>query len=75
MVFERLFGDGESTEPTARMARLESQKSVLDYVTAQPDAPAGHASAPATSGSSTNISKPFATSSAAFSAPRNRTSR
>ena len=30
----RLFGDGESTEPTARMARLESQKSVLDYVTA-----------------------------------------
>jgi hypothetical protein len=33
MVFERLFGDGESTEPTARMARLESQKSVLDYVT------------------------------------------
>ena len=34
MVFERLFGDGESTEPTARMARLESQKSVLDYVTA-----------------------------------------
>ena len=32
-VFERLFGDGESTEPTARMARLESQKSVLDYVT------------------------------------------
>ncbi len=57
MVFERLFGDGESTEPTARMARLESQKSVLDYVTAQPDAPAGHASAPATSGSSTNISQ------------------
>ena len=40
-VFERLFGDGESTEPTARMARLESQKSVLDYVTAQPDAPSG----------------------------------
>ena len=33
MVFERLFGDGETTEPTARMARLESQKSVLDYVT------------------------------------------
>ena len=32
-VFERLFGDGESTDPAARMARLESQKSVLDYVT------------------------------------------
>ena len=32
-VFERLFGDGDSTDPSARMARLESQKSVLDYVT------------------------------------------
>src|SRR5471030_2286061 len=32
MVFERLFGDGERTAPAARMARLESQRSVLDYV-------------------------------------------
>jgi hypothetical protein len=32
-VFERLFGDGDSTDAAARMARLESQKSVLDYVT------------------------------------------
>jgi Protein of unknown function (DUF1552) len=32
-VFERLFGDGESTNPAARQARLEEQKSVLDYVT------------------------------------------
>jgi uncharacterized protein DUF1552 len=32
-VFERLFGDGDSTDPAARMARLERQKSVLDYVT------------------------------------------
>jgi uncharacterized protein DUF1552 len=32
-VFERLFGDGDSTDPRARMVRLESQKSVLDYVT------------------------------------------
>jgi len=32
-VFERLFGDGDSTEARARMARLERQKSVLDYVT------------------------------------------
>jgi len=32
-VFERLFGDGDSTDPKARMTRLESQKSVLDYVT------------------------------------------
>jgi hypothetical protein len=32
-VFERLFGDGESTSAADRKARLESQKSVLDYVT------------------------------------------
>ncbi len=32
IVFERLFGDGESTDPAARQARLEEQKSVLDYV-------------------------------------------
>src|SRR5437762_5048542 len=32
-VFERLFGDGDSTDPKSRMARLESQRSVLDYVT------------------------------------------
>ena len=31
-VFERLFGDDESTDPAARQARLETQKSVLDYV-------------------------------------------
>src|SRR5258708_21055781 len=33
-VFERLFGDGDSTDAAARIARLENQKSVLDYVTA-----------------------------------------
>jgi uncharacterized protein DUF1552 len=31
-VFERLFGDGDSTDPQVRAARLETQKSVLDYV-------------------------------------------
>jgi hypothetical protein len=31
-VFERLFGDGDSTDPKARMIRLEHQKSVLDYL-------------------------------------------
>lgn len=30
--FERLFGDGDSTDPAERKARLEGQKSVLDYV-------------------------------------------
>ena len=32
-VFERLFGDGDSTDAKARMGRLQHQKSVLDYVT------------------------------------------
>jgi len=32
-VFERLFGDGDSTDPKIRASRLEQQKSVLDYVT------------------------------------------
>jgi hypothetical protein len=32
-VFERLFGDGDSTDAATRKARLASQKSVLDYVT------------------------------------------
>ena len=31
-VFERLFGDAESTDPAVRHARLLSEKSVLDYV-------------------------------------------
>src|SRR5580765_7811757 len=31
--FERLFGDGQSTDPAERMSRLAAQKSVLDYVT------------------------------------------
>ncbi len=72
-VFERLFGDGESTSAADRMARLESQKSVLDYVTSSLTRLEGR-SAQATSGSSTSTSRRSATSSAAFSAPRNRTS-
>jgi hypothetical protein len=31
-LFERLFGDGDSTDPVARMARLKEQRSILDYV-------------------------------------------
>src|SRR4029078_796622 len=32
-VFERLFGEGDSTDAAARASRLEHEKSVLDYVT------------------------------------------
>jgi hypothetical protein len=31
-IFERLFGEGDSTDPGARLALLESQRSILDYV-------------------------------------------
>ncbi len=31
-VFERLFGDGESTDAKARLAQLQKQRSILDYV-------------------------------------------
>jgi Protein of unknown function (DUF1552) len=31
-IFERLFGDGESTDAAARLAMLERQRSILDYV-------------------------------------------
>src|SRR6202451_3124841 len=32
-VFERLFGDGDSTDPAPRLASLKDQRSILDYVT------------------------------------------
>jgi hypothetical protein len=32
IVFERLFGEGDSTDPAARQARLNEQRSILDYV-------------------------------------------
>ncbi|HYI97755.1 MAG TPA: DUF1552 domain-containing protein [Bryobacteraceae bacterium] len=31
-LFERLFGDGDSTDPAARLSRLQEQRSILDYV-------------------------------------------
>lgn len=36
-LFERLFGDGDSTDPAARMASLKEQSSILDYVTGDLD--------------------------------------
>jgi hypothetical protein len=31
-VFERLFGDGETTDPAARLKRMREDRSILDYV-------------------------------------------
>lgn len=31
-VFERLFGDGETTDPAARMKRMKEDRSILDFV-------------------------------------------
>jgi hypothetical protein len=36
-VFERLFGEGDSTDPKARMATLKDQGSLLDYITGDID--------------------------------------
>ncbi len=36
-VFERLFGDGDSTDAAARMAMLRDQRSILDYVSGSID--------------------------------------
>jgi len=36
-VFERLFGDGDSTSPQARMAGFKEQRSILDYITGDLD--------------------------------------
>src|SRR5437762_1187088 len=36
-VFERLFGDDESTDPAARLASLNEQRSILDYVAGDVD--------------------------------------
>jgi len=37
LVFERLFGDGDSTDPAARRAVLSEQRSILDYVSGSID--------------------------------------
>jgi hypothetical protein len=31
-VFERLFGDGDSTDPKTRLARMQEERSILDFV-------------------------------------------
>jgi hypothetical protein len=36
-VFERLFGEGDSTDPEARLAALKEQRSILDYVSGSID--------------------------------------
>jgi len=36
-VFERLFGDGDSTSPEARLASLKQQSSILDYISGDID--------------------------------------
>jgi len=37
VVFERLFGEGDSTDPKVRAAMLEQRRSILDYVTGRID--------------------------------------
>jgi hypothetical protein len=37
VVFERLFGEGDSTDPAARLAMLQQRRSILDYVSGRID--------------------------------------
>jgi hypothetical protein len=37
VVFERLFGDGDSTDPAARLKSLNEQRSILDYINGEID--------------------------------------
>jgi hypothetical protein len=37
VLFERLFGDGDSTDPAARMASLKERRSILDFVSGSVD--------------------------------------
>ena len=37
VIFERLFGEGESNDPAGRMKRIEKQRSILDYVAGSVD--------------------------------------
>ena len=69
-VFERLFGDTESTSQKERLARIREKRSILDFVTQDVDPASRRASAPATAKSSASISTPFATSSAVSRRPR-----
>jgi len=37
VLFERLFGDGDSTDPAARLASLQERRSILDFVSGSVD--------------------------------------
>ena len=71
VVFERLFGASDSTDPRVRMARLQQDKSILDSVT-RPRQAASANSAPPTTPRSATTSNRCATSSAGSRRPRNR---
>ena len=73
-VFERLFGTSGSTDPTARLARIQRDRSILDFVgqrSRQPRAASSARSDKVEARPSTSIR--CATSSAASRWPRSRT--
>ena len=67
LVFERLFGGGTTRE--ARMARMRTDKSLLDFVAGDLKQLSRRASARATARGSTSISITCGRSSAACSSP------
>ncbi len=71
-VFERLFGDGDSTDPAARLAAMK-ESPAFSIMSAAMWLASRTVLARATATNSINTWKPFATSSAAFRKPKSRT--
>ena len=74
-VFERMFGDGESTDPAARLAAMKEQSSILDYIRGDVARLSSGLGAPDRNKLEQYTWRPFATSSGAFRRPKSRTRR
>ena len=73
VVFERLFGDSDTTDRASRIARIQKNRSLLDFPGKQWSGTArGERPPRPTESSSVNIWTPFATWSGASRSPRNR---
>ena len=70
-VFERLFGDNDSTDPAVRLRQIQTDRSILDSVTEKVTASYDADSVQPTAPSSPSISTPFAMWSGASRRPRN----
>jgi len=73
-IFERLFGEGDSTDAAARLAQFNRQRSLLDYVNGSLKR-LGSSLGRRIAANSTNTPMPFVTLSGVFKRRRHRTLR